>query len=1207
MSDAVNPAAAPRPAALLTPPIPVLRAGQRFTFKQLVGSSDAALIAQTASAHRNHYSQMVVLCASALDAQRLLEEIPTFAPQVRIRLLPDWEILPYDHFSPHQDLISERLATLYEMQNGSCDLILLPVTTALQRLAPPAFLSAHTFFFKQGEHLNEEALRLQLQQAGYDPVSAVMRPGEYSIRGGLIDLFPMGSSLPYRLDLFGDEIEQIRAFDPDTQRSLYPVKEIRLLPGHEFPFDEGSRTAFRGRWREYFEGDPTRCSIYKDVSSGIPTAGIESYLPLFFDETATIFDYFMRSESAASDSVCLVYVGDIESSITQFWKDTEQRYSFLKHDPERPVMNPSDLFLGLDQFFIHAKSHPRIVLQVGPEEGAKKDLDESLIFSSLPDVSVHRRDADPLKLIRQLLSQNIWRVIICAESAGRSESIRQLMEESNLGESSDSASLFPLHPSSADSVAEFLKGSERFSLCISPLFNGFTWHAHGVLIITESELFTQTARQRRGKETSNTDPDMLFKDLSELKVGDPVVHVEHGIGRYQGLVLLNMATSKEAPAFEEFLHLVYAQGATLYVPVQQLHQVTRYAGADPDSAPLHQLGSGQWDKAKRKAAQQIRDTAAELLNLYAARAVRKGHAFEFSAHDYAAFAESFGFEETPDQANAIAAVIGDMTSGNPMDRLVCGDVGFGKTEVALRASFVAVMGGKQVAILAPTTLLAEQHAATWKDRFAAWPVRIVELSRFKTTKEINAALASIASGEADIVIGTHKLLSKETKFERLGLVIVDEEHRFGVRQKDALKAMRAEVDILTLTATPIPRTLGMALEGLREFSVIATAPQKRLAIKTFVRREGDGVIREAVLREIKRGGQVYFLHNEVETIQNRKQALQTLLPEARIAVAHGQMNERELESVMRDFVTQRSNLLLCTTIIETGIDVPTANTIIMHRADKFGLAQLHQLRGRVGRSHHQAYAYLLVPDPEALSKQAHLRLDAIQAMEELGSGFYLAMHDLEIRGAGEVLGDKQSGDIHEIGFQLYTEMLNRAVKSLRSGKEPDLLSPMQATTDVSLGAPALLPADYCPDVHERLSLYKRFASCEDFTDLSFLREELIDRFGNLPDAAKAFYETHRLRLEMSLLGIKKIDASTTAIQLQFIPQPPLDPVKIIRIVQSNPAIHLNGQDRIKYLPPKDASFEKLEQRIEGIRQLMKLLSSALVASAQALPTPALSA
>ncbi len=1201
MSDAVNPAAAPRPAALLTPPIPVLRAGQRFTFDSIVGSADAALLAQMASAYRANYSQFVVLCANATDAQRLLEEIPSFAPQLRIRLLPDWEILPYDHFSPHQDLISERLATLYEMQNGTCDLILMPVTTALQRLAPPTFLSAHTFFFRQGERLNEEALRLQLQQAGYDPVSAVMRPGEYSIRGGLIDLFPMGSSLPYRLDLFGDEIEHIRAFDPDTQRSLYPVKEIRLLPGHEFPFDEASRTAFRGRWREYFEGDPTRCSIYKDVSTGIPTAGIESYLPLFFDETATIFDYLMRSDQGDSRSdICLGYVGDIETSITQFWKDTEQRYAFLKHDLERPVLKPQDLFLSLEQFYTIAKSYPRFMLQ------AQVALDSTTepVFTALPDVAVHRRDADPLKRLRQLVSQNKWRILICAESAGRLESIRQLIEESNLGSSEDT--VFALHPQSVNTIADFVKGNERFGCCVSPLFNGFVWQPQKLLIITETELFTQTARQRRGKETSGSDPDTLFKDLSELKVGDPVVHVEHGIGRYQGLVLLNMAGPKEVPAFEEFLHLIYAHDATLYVPVQQLHQVTRYAGADPDSAPLHQLGSGQWDKAKRKAAQQIRDTAAELLNLYAARAIRKGHAFEFSAHDYAAFAESFGFEETPDQANAIAAVIGDMTSGKPMDRLVCGDVGFGKTEVALRASIVAVMGGKQVAILAPTTLLAEQHAATWKDRFAAWPVRIVELSRFKTAKEISTALAAIAAGDADIVIGTHKLLSKETQFARLGLVIVDEEHRFGVRQKDALKALRAEVDILTLTATPIPRTLGMALEGLREFSVIATAPQKRLAIKTFVRRESDGVIREAVLREIKRGGQVYFLHNEVETIQNRKQALQMLLPEARITVAHGQMHERELEAVMRDFVTQRSNVLLCTTIIETGIDVPTANTIIMHRADKFGLAQLHQLRGRVGRSHHQAYAYLLVPDPDALTKQARLRLDAIVAMEELGSGFYLAMHDLEIRGAGEVLGDKQSGEIHEIGFQLYTEMLNRAVKSLRSGKEPDLLSPMQAVTDVNLGAPALLPADYCPDVHERLSLYKRFASCEAFDELSQLREELIDRFGNLPDPAKAFYETHRLRLEMVLYGIQKMDASPNGIQVSFIAQPPLDPVKLIRLVQSNPEVQLNGQDRIKYLPTKGASFDQLEQRIEAIRHLMKLLSTALVATAHPLPTPALS-
>jgi transcription-repair coupling factor (superfamily II helicase) len=1179
MSDALN----------LAPPIPAPRAGQRFTFSGLIGSADAALLAQSAIRYRNDFSVMVVFCAQAQEAQRLAEEIPAFAPQLKVRLLPDWEILPYDHFSPHQDLISERLATLYELLNGSCDIVLVPITTVLQRLGPPQFLSGHTFFFRQSDKLNETGLKLQLQQAGYDPVSAVMRPGEYSVRGGLIDLYPMGSSLPYRLDLFGDEIEQIRAFDPDTQRSLYPVKEVRILPGHEFPFDDQARTAFRGRWREVFEGDPSRCSIYKDANLGIPSAGIESYLPLFFGEQSSLFDYFPRS----GDPVWLVNFGDVEQSIRNFWKETQSRYEFLKHDLDRPILSPNQLFLNVDEFFSNAKPYARLVL-----ENESDNSQDTRTFQAVPDVSVHRRDTDPISRLRNIVSQEKFRVLICCDSAGRKESIRQLLDESNSVAGQDGKSLYPLQPEGFDSIAEFVKSDSLFGLVTAPLFNGFLWTSESLLVLTEAELFTSTARQRRkGKGGENADPDMLFKDLSELKIGDPVVHSEHGIGRYQGLVLLNLAAPKEAPIFEEFLHLQYAGDATLYVPVQQLQMVTRYAGSDPDSAPLHQLGSGQWDKAKRKAAQQIRDTAAELLGLYAARAIRKGHAFEFSAHDYEAFAESFGFEETPDQANAIAAVIGDMTSGTPMDRLVCGDVGFGKTEVALRASFVAVMGGKQVAILAPTTLLAEQHVASWKDRFADWPVKIVELSRFKTNKEINASLEAIAKGEADIIIGTHKLLSKETQFANLGLVIVDEEHRFGVRQKDALKALRAEVDILTLTATPIPRTLGMAMEGLREFSIIATAPQKRLAIKTFVRREGDGVIREAVLREIKRGGQVYFLHNEVETIENRKQALQELIPEARISVAHGQMHERELEAVMREFVTQRTNILLCTTIIETGIDVPTANTIIMHRADKFGLAQLHQLRGRVGRSHHQAYAYLLVPDPESLSKQAQLRLNAIQAMEELGSGFYLAMHDLEIRGAGEVLGDKQSGEIQEIGFQLYTEMLNRAVKSLRSGKEPDLLSPLQATTDVNLGVPALLPDDYCPDVHERLSLYKRFANCNDFSELMGLREELVDRFGDLPDQAKSFYETHRLRLEMQGFGIKKIDASPLSIQIQFIPNPPIDSLKIIQLIQSSKHIQLNGQDKLKINPQKERDFEKLEQRLEAIRQVLRRLNDSAVLSA----------
>ena len=1153
------------------------------------------MLAQAAHALKSEGRMLTIVVADPPDAQRLLTEIHWFGQSgeqaLRCHMLPDWETLPYDAFSPHQDLVSERLATLHEIQNKQCDVLIVPATTALVRLGPPSFLASYTFFFKQGERLDEGRLKSQLTLAGYSHVAQVMSPGEYSVRGGLIDLFPMGSVLPYRLDLFGDSIETIRTFDVDTQRSLYPVKEVRLLPGREFPMDENSRSTFRSRWREVFEGDPTRCSIYKDANLGIPSAGIESYLPLFFPESSTVFNYFPRS----GDPVWIISIGGLEESIKSFWKDTWQRYEFLKHDLDRPILPPKQLFLELDEFFSEVKPHARLVL----DREIKVPTDEHIgaPFLAVPDIAVHRSDADPVNRLRSLVLQEKTRILICSDSAGRKESIRQLFEESNSVEGHDGKALYPLKADSFETIANFIKSDSLFGLVNAPLFNGFTWPAENLILITEAELFTSTARQRRkGKGSESVDPDMLFKDLSELKIGDPVVHSDHGIGRYQGLVLLNLAPPKDAPIFEEFLHLVYAKEATLYVPVQQLQMVTRYAGSDPDSAPLHYLGTGQWDKAKRKAALQIRDTAAELLNLYAARAIRIGHAFEFSAHDYAAFAESFGFEETPDQANAIAAVIGDMTSGTPMDRLVCGDVGFGKTEVALRASFVAVMGGKQVAILAPTTLLAEQHVATWKDRFANWPVRIVELSRFKTTKEINTALDAIAKGEADIIIGTHKLLSKETLFANLGLVIVDEEHRFGVRQKDALKALRAEVDILTLTATPIPRTLGMAMEGLREFSIIATAPQKRLAIKTFVRREGDGVIREAVLREIKRGGQVYFLHNEVETIQNRKHALQELIPEASISVAHGQMHERELESVMREFVTQRTNILLCTTIIETGIDVPTANTIIMHRADKFGLAQLHQLRGRVGRSHHQAYAYLLVPDPEALSKQAQLRLNAIQAMEELGSGFYLAMHDLEIRGAGEVLGDKQSGEIHEIGFQLYTEMLNRAVKSLRNGKEPDLLTPLQVTTDVNLGVPALLPSDYCPDVHERLSMYKRFAGTNHFSELIGLREELVDRYGDLPDQAKSFYETHRLRLEMAGFGIQKIDAISTSIQIQFIPNPPIDPIKIIALIQSSKYIQLNGQDKLKILPQKDRDFEKLEQRLDHIRKILRRLNETAMLS-----------
>ncbi|MEK6380312.1 MAG: transcription-repair coupling factor, partial [Burkholderia gladioli] len=789
--------------------------------------------------------------------------------------------------------------------------------------------------------------------------------------------------------------------------------------------------------------------------------------------------------------------------------------------------------------------------------------------TALPPLALERQAEDPLATLRAYLASTPNRVLFTVESAGRRETIAQLFAEHGL------------RPVGNDSYASWLASDERFALGVAPLTSGFAVPGEAYAIVTETELYGATGRRagrRRQEQASNVDA--MVRDLSELKVGDPVVHTQHGIGRYMGLVSMDLGEGDT-----EFLHLEYAGESKLYVPVSQLHVISRYSGADPDSAPLHSLGSGQWERAKRKAAQQIRDTAAELLNLYARRAAREGHAFALEPRDYVKFAESFGFEETPDQAAAIAAVIGDMTSGKPMDRLVCGDVGFGKTEVALRAAFIAVMGGKQVALLSPTTLLAEQHTQTFIDRFADWPVRVAELSRFKSTKEVNAAIGQINEGSVDIVIGTHKLLSSDVQFKRLGLVIIDEEHRFGVRQKEALKALRAEVDVLTLTATPIPRTLGMALEGLRDFSVIATAPQKRLAIKTFVRREEDSVIREAMLRELKRGGQVYFLHNEVETIENRKAMLEELVPEARIAIAHGQMHERELERVMRDFVGQRANVLLCTTIIETGIDVPSANTIIMHRADKFGLAQLHQLRGRVGRSHHQAYAYLLVHDPQSLTKQAQRRLEAIQQMEELGSGFYLAMHDLEIRGTGEVLGDKQSGEIHEIGFQLYTDMLNDAVKALKNGREPDLLAPLAATTEINLHTPAILPADYCADVQERLSLYKRLANCEDGESIDAIQEELIDRFGKLPQQANALVETHRLRLAAKPLGISKIDASEAVIGLQFVPSPPIDPMRIIEMVQKHKHVKLAGQDKLRI----ETRTPDLAIRVSTVKETLRAL------------------
>ena len=1148
----------------------------RYTLLQ--GSSDALGLAQLAATK----SPLVVIAANALEAQRLVDEIPFFDPELRVHLLPDWETLPYDHFSPHQDLISERLATLHHIRSGSSDVIVVPITTALYPLPPVSYLAAYTFFLKKGETLSLDAFRQQMTLAGYNHVQQVLTPGEYCVRGGIIDLFAMGSVLPYRIDLFDDEIETIASFDVDTQRTLYPVPEIRMLPAREFPLDDKGQATFRQNFRERFEGDPSKSRIYKDVSKGIAPSGIEYYLPLFFDKTATLFDYL-----PSDATLCLHH--DIDDAIATFGKDAASRYNLLRGDPQRPLLEPKELFLNAEQFFVRAKEFARLdivqnltpsnsplsggELVTSPEKGRLGGVavdsknTTPCPTAAIPPIAVDRRAEVPTQKFEDFLKRYEGRVLLLTDSLGRRELVSGYLKE------------YGLAPEVCEDYAAFSSGKKKFMLGVGPLQNGFLLTDDQLAIVTETELYAAQPRSRAARAAKKSNVEGMLRDLSELKVGDPVVHEQHGIARYQGLVNLDLGEGEN-----EFLLLVYAGEDKLYVPVAQLHVISRYSGGAADTAPLHKLGSGAWDKAKRRAMQQVRDTAAELLNLYAQRATRKGHQFKLTPHDYEAFAAGFGFEETPDQAAAIEAVVADLQSGKPMDRLVCGDVGFGKTEVALRAAFVAAMDGKQVAVLVPTTLLAEQHFQNFSTRFSDLPVRLAELSRFRSAKETTQALKDLADGKLDIVIGTHKLIQKDVKFKNLGLVIIDEEHRFGVQQKERLKALRAEVDVLTLTATPIPRTLAMSLEGLRDFSVIATAPQRRLSIKTFVAQADNGVIREAVLRELKRGGQVYFLHNEVETINNVAERLTTLLPEASIRIAHGQMGERDLESVMRDFTHQRFNVLLCTTIIETGIDVPTANTIIMNRADRFGLAQLHQLRGRVGRSHHQAYAYLLV-ETEALTAQAKKRLEAIQAMEQLGSGFYLAMHDLEIRGAGEVLGESQSGEMQEIGFSLYTDMLNSAISSLRQGREPDMAHPLGVTTEINLHSPALLPNDYCGDIHQRLVIYKRLANCATQDDLDEMHQELIDRFGLLPEPAQTLLDSHRLRILAKPLGISKLDASSEAIVIQFVPNPPIDPMKIITLIQSRRYVKMSGQDRLRI----ELKHEDLKQRVLAIVNFLKEL------------------
>lgn len=1119
----------------------------------------SALAMSIANAAANTSGSTLLVTADTPSAMKLEKELAFFIQDeaIDVKLLPDWETLPYDTFSPHQDIVSQRLETLYKLTQNKRHIFIVPVNTLMQRMAPVDFLSQYLLILEKNQTLNIDQFRQGLEKAGYLHVNQVVSHGEFSVRGSIIDLYPMGSAHPYRIDLFDDEVDTIRLFDTDTQRSGEHVEAIRMLPAREFPTDKDAIKHFRQRFVDTFDASNSKESVYYQIGKGSLPGGIEYYLPLFFEQTSTLFDYLHE------DTLVMMY-GDLASASEFYWADLSERYEQHRYNVERPLLPPHDLFLRFEELFAALKQRPRIVLDQSPVDTKKGRVNYAT--DAIGDIAIKHQNKVPWTSLKQQIKE--WqsagyKVLFSAESQGRRESLLELLGKAGI------------KPGNHDTLKSFLTSHDGIGVTIGLAEHSFQLQEKDgeLAFITETELLGHKISQRRLREKRQaTDESAVIRNLAELSVGQPVVHLDHGVGRYLGLQTLDAGG-----VTTEYLTIEYAKQAKLYVPVSSLHLISRYSGGDLETAPLHNLGSDAWTKAKRKAAEKVRDVAAQLLDVYARRAAKPGYAYTVNWQEYQSFSDSFPFEETADQLQAINAVIQDMGSPQAMDRLVCGDVGFGKTEVAMRAAFLAANQGKQVAILVPTTLLAQQHYENFKDRFADWPFRIEVMSRFVTGKDQKHTMSGIESGQVDIVVGTHKLLQDDVKFADLGLVIIDEEHRFGVRQKEKFKALRADVDILTLTATPIPRTLNMALSGMRDLSIIATPPAKRLAIKTFVRQRNKELLREAVMREILRGGQVYFLHNEVDTIEKTAREIEEIVPEARVAIGHGQMRERELERVMSDFYHQRFNVLVCTTIIETGIDVPSANTIIMDRADHLGLAQLHQLRGRVGRSHHQAYAYLLTPHPRRMTKDAHKRLEAIASLEDLGAGFALATHDLEIRGAGELLGDDQSGQIATVGFSLYMEMLEKAVEALKEGREPSLDDALSAQTEIELRLPALLPDDYIADVNTRLSLYKKLASCKHKADIDELQVELIDRFGLLPDATKNLIRIAEMKLLANKVGIAKIDASPQGGVIEFAAHTNVDPGFIIKLIQSKPNVYrMDGAQKLKVIKATDSAQKRLD-------------------------------
>ncbi|MGV6816923.1 MAG: transcription-repair coupling factor [Thiotrichales bacterium] len=1115
---------------------------------------------------RRHKGLVLVVTPDSHSADQLEQELRFFLSQNshNLHLFPEWETLPYDLFSPHEDIISARLSTLHSLPSLRKGLLIVPVSTLMQRLPPQEFIEQQSFTLKAGDRIDIAAFRERLESSGYSAVSQVLSHGEFCSRGSLIDVFPMGSEQPYRIDLFDDEIESIRSFDPETQTSIEKLTQINLLPSHEFPMDEAGIKAFRQRYRERFEGDPQNSRIYTAVSAGTPPGGIEYYLPLFHQKTATLFDFLPKNTQ-----ICLLDTA--MDTVDTLYTEYQDRYEQRRHDIERPILRPDEITLTPVELEHALARWPQLTLKRMKEPTANSGIE--FAAAPLDDVSIKVRQERPAEALTKYLQEKAGRTLFLADSPGR----RELLI--------DTLAPFKIKPRPVADWQGFLSSKASVCISVAPVETGVDLYADEIRIIPESALFADRVRQARRRRKPTRDADAVVRNLTDLNIGSPVVHEDHGVGRYLGLQKLDVGGVDA-----EYLTLEYSGGDKLYVPVSNLHLISRFTGADADSAPMHKLGGEQWQKARRKAAEKAHDVAAELLDIHARRAARKGFSYETGSLDYQAFAASFPFEETEDQHNAIEAVLADLASEQPMDRVVCGDVGFGKTEVALRAAFIVANTGRQVAVLVPTTLLAEQHSKNFADRFSDWPLRVEALSRFRTPKEQKAILAAMESGQVDIVIGTHKLLQKDIKFKNLGLVIIDEEQRFGVRHKERLKSLRAEVDLLTLTATPIPRTLNMSLAGLRDLSIIATPPMQRHAIKTFVCEWDKPLILEACQREIRRGGQIYFLHNEVKTIEKAARELEELVPEATVRIGHGQMAESELEQVMLDFYHQRFNVLVCTTIIETGIDVPSANTIIIHRADKFGLSQLHQLRGRVGRSHHRAYAYLITPNRKAMTPDAVKRLEAIEALEDLGVGFTLATHDLEIRGAGELLGGEQSGQIQEVGFNMYNELLERAVKALKSGHMPETPDELGSQiSDVDLGVPALLPEDYIADVHVRLILYKRIASATSEAALKDLQIELIDRFGLLPDQAKNLFETARLKLSASRLGIKKIDVGPLGGRILFNAKPEIDVTALLRLIQLAPKDYkMDGQDKLRFSFDEDMDQPARIQRIEYLLETLRI-------------------